>query len=106
MEINSQLQTSSTSSVLDQQRLGAEIQELRNPSVASNLSFQTRLIRFITVYHASFEMITNEYFRCLFLSPTVIQNDTTSHIPTSHNTLRTWIEKDFEKAKNKLKTLL
>lgn len=103
IKVNSELRTSSLSSVLAQQQLGAEIQELQNMSLASNLTFQDRLV---TVCHASFGMITNEYFRSLFLDSTALQNNTLCHIPTSHNTLRVWIENDFDKAQNKIKILL
>ena len=92
------------SSVLEQQRRGAEIQQFQNSHGADNLSFQERLVRFV-VCHASFGMVTNPYFRSLFLS-TTSKFEISRQLPASHNTLQTWIENDFEKSKTKIKRLL
>jgi hypothetical protein len=93
-------------SVVDQQRRSAEIQQLQNLPAVVNTSFQDRLLRWVITYHASFNMITNEQFRSLFLCSSNTTNEILPYIPTSNTTLRNWIEKEFEKGKKKIKIML
>ena len=51
-------------------------------------------------------MVTNEQFRSLFLCSSSTTNEILPYLPTSNTTLRNWIEKEFEKGKNKIKSML
>lgn len=95
-----------TLSVIDQQRQFAELQQLQNLPAVINTSFQDRLIKWITISHASFNMVTNENFRSLFLCSWNVTNDILPQLLTSNTTIRNWIQKDFEKGKNKIKSML
>ena len=51
-------------------------------------------------------MITNNYFRNLFLCSLSTTNDILFYLSINNTTLRNWIQKDFEKTKNKIKNML
>ena len=51
-------------------------------------------------------MIINEHFRSLFLYSSNITNDILSYLFTNNTILRNWIQRDFEKVKNKIKNML
>ena len=106
IKLNSESLSPFPSSVIDQQRRFAEIQQLQNLPAVVNTSFQDRLIRWVTTCHASFNMVANEQFRSLFLCSSTTTNEILPCIPTSNTTLRNWIEKEFKKGKNKIKSML
>ncbi len=93
-------------SVIEQQRRFAETQQLQKLPAMVNTSFQDRLIKWITISHASFNIITNEHFRSLFLCSSNVTNDILLYLSTSNSTLRNWIEKEFTKIKNKINIML
>ena len=106
IKLNSETPSSFSLSVIDQQRQFTEIQQFQNLSAVVNTSFQDRLIKWVTTSHASFGMVTNDHFRSLFLCSSSTTNDILPYLPTSNTTLRNWIQRNFEKAKNKIKNML
>jgi hypothetical protein len=60
----------------------------------------------VIICHASFNMVTNEQSRSLFLCSSSATDKILPYLPTSNSTLRNWIEKEFEEGKNKIKSML
>jgi hypothetical protein len=106
IKLNSEPLSPFPSSIIDQQRRFAEIQQLQNLPAVVNTYFQDHLIRWVITCHASFNMVTNEQFRSLLLCSSSATHEVVPYLPTSNSTLRNWIEKEFEKGKNKIKSML
>src|SRR6059058_4603780 len=63
--------------------------------------FKELLIRWIVTMHISFSQVEYEAFRSLLLC---LNSQLASHLPTSGNTIRSWIMEDFKQRQNQIKS--
>jgi BED zinc finger len=92
--------------VIDQQRQGVELQQAQNSSISQNLSLQERLIRFVTICRIPHNVITSKHFQSLFLCSPTATTEILPYLPTSHNTVQAWTQKEFDRAQNKVRNML
>ena len=62
--------------------------------------FKELLIRWIVTMHISFSQVEYEAFRSLLLC---LNSQLASHLPTSGNTIQSWIMEDFKQRQNQIK---
>ena len=106
IKTNSDSPTPFTLTVMDQQLQGVEQQQLNNTSLPQNLSLQERLVRFVTICHIPYNAITSKHFRSLFLCSPTATTEILPYLPTSHNTIQAWTQKEFDKSQKMVWNML
>jgi hypothetical protein len=65
--------------------------------------FHSALISFICCTHSSFSIVESEYFQALL---TTVSDKVPDLLPTSHNTVKSWVVESYKQRKQQIRSLL